>query len=407
MFPRALRPGRVRKRVARRVDALREFLSTESAGGVLLLIAAAIGLVWANSPWSGSYHSLFDASVDINIPGFRHHLSFHHLINDGFMALFFLVAGLEIKRELVDGELSTRRQATLPVVAALGGMVLPALAYAVMTVGTDALHGWGVPMATDIALVVGVLGIMSSRVSPAAKVFALAFAIVDDIGAIIVIAVFYGNGVSFGPLAAAAVLTVVIAVAARSGRVPWPFFVAAGLLLWALLFNAGVHATLAGVIMGLLAPAAGRTKRPSVLERIEHYVHPYSSFLIVPLFALANMGIEISTASLHDAWNAPAARGIALGLIVGKPVGIAAASLLAIHFGLSSMPDGMTRRTVIGIGALGGIGFTVSLFVAELAYTDPAVRDGAKLAVLGASVVAALIGVAVLTTGRGIKASRN
>lgn len=395
-------PGLLRERI---VGPLKRFLDTESAGGVLLLGAALIGLLWANSPWSAGFHTVFDAGFNVDLPGFRHHFTVHHVINDGLMALFFLVAGLEIKRELVDGELSSRRQATLPVVAALGGMVVPALAYVLLTASTSAARGWGVPMATDIALVVGVLGVMSSRVPPAAKVFALALAIVDDIGAILVIAIFYGDGIHPIPLVGAVALTALLAVAARSGRFRWPWFVAGGLALWVLLFEAGIHATLAGVIMGLLAPTNPRSDAPSTLERIEQYVHPYSSYLIVPVFALANMGIEISATTLSDAWSAPAAHGIALGLIVGKPLGIAGAALLAIRLGVTSMPEGMRPRTIVGIGALGGIGFTVSLFVAELAFVDPAVRDGAKLAILVASVIAAAIGVSILLSGGKTKRS--
>jgi NhaA family Na+:H+ antiporter len=315
------------------------------------------------------------------------------------MALFFLVVGLEIKRELVLGELRVLRRAALPIVAAIGGMVIPAALFAVINSGTDTSHGWGVPMATDIALALGVIALLGRHiVPPSLSLFLLAVAIVDDIGAIVVIAVFYSNGIQVTWLAAAAAM-VALTVLLRRLRVTamWPF-IAIGLAMWFSLHEAGVHATIAGVIMGLLAPTAAPPgpNTVSVVERLEHGLHPFTSFLIVPLFAISNAGIRFDNALLDGVLSSHAFWGVVIGLVIGKPVGITLASWLAVRAGVAEYPTGVRLAQVGAVGAVAGIGFTVSLFVSELAFTHADQLGQAKFGVLIASIVAGLIGVVAL-----------
>jgi len=404
------------------VRPLRDFLAAESAGAVLLVVAAVVALVWANSPWSDGYHSLLATDLSLSLGSHSVSLDAHAWINDGLMALFFLVVGLEIKRELVEGELSSVRQAALPAVAALGGMVVPALAYLALNVGTGAGHAWGIPMATDIALAVGVLTLLGSRVPPAAKIFLLALAIVDDLGAIAVIAVVYSSGVDVAYLAGAAACVVAVVLLGRARPELTLGFVVLGVVMWWCLHESGVHATIAGVIMGFLTPTAPRLPEDLVeesvladvssldaaqetidmarasisrVEWLEHVLHPWTSRVIVPLFAFANAGIVVDRAAVERMTESRVAAGIVVGLVLGKPLGIALAAALGTRFGLQ-LPEGLTLRTVAGLGALAGVGFTVSIFVADLAFDDPADAGGAKLAVLCASVLAAGIGAVAL-----------
>ncbi|MED6328060.1 MAG: Na+/H+ antiporter NhaA [Actinomycetota bacterium] len=407
---------------------VRHFLGIEAAGGILLLMATAVALVWANSPWSGSYHDLWHTEVHLAVGGvaLEHHghaLTLHQLVNDALMAVFFFVVGLEIKRELVAGHLRDRRAAMLPAAAAMGGMVVPALLFFALNPSGDASAGWGIPMATDIAFAVGVVSILGPRVSTPLKVFLLSLAIVDDIGAILVIAVFYTSELAteWLVLAVATVLAVVILTRAKVWYTP--FYLLLGTLLWYATFRSGIHATIAGVAMGLLAPAkallepgeeppieVGRmdahnlraakfrlNESVSVAARLEHQLHPVTSFVIIPVFALANAGIELSGEALSDALTSPITLGVVLGLVVGKVVGISLFTLGAVRFGLSALPRGATVRHVVGLSAIAGIGFTVSLFVTGLAYDDLVLQDEAKVGILFASVVAALVGLAVLS----------
>lgn len=412
-------PGRRMPRI------LRHFLETEAAGGVVLLVAAVVALGWANSPWSGGYEALWHTDLSVGLGRFVLVEDLRHWVNDGLMALFFFVVGLEIKRELVHGDLRDPRVAAIPAIAALGGMVVPALLFLAMTFGGGAAKGWGIPMATDIAFAVGVVALLGSRVPASLKLFLLTFAIVDDIGAIVVIAVFYATDVQPVFLATAAGLVVVMVGLRRAGVVWLAPYVALGVGVWLATHASGVHATIAGVALGLLAPARPLTPAAvarewaqdlsddpgpaeldamsrlaqttvSPAERLEHRLHPWTSFVVVPLFALANAGVVIKA----DSFDAPATvgvtAGVVLGLVVGKLVGITAATWLAVRFGLGRRPEGATWAMVVGIAAIGGIGFTVSLFIAELAYEPGAVQDAAKLGVLGASTVAALLGATLL-----------
>jgi len=401
---------------------VRRFLETEAAGGVLLVAAAAIALVWANT-WPGSYATFLHTEVSLRVGTVGFDGDVHHLVNDGLMAVFFFVVGLEIKRELVTGELRDPRVAALPALGAVGGMVVPALLY--LAIAGDG--GWGIPMATDIAFAVGVLALLGSRVPAAAKLFLLSLAIVDDMGAIAVIAIFYSDGVDGTALAIAAAL-VVAAIALRRAGVHWgPLHVALGVACWLAMFESGVHATIAGVLFGLATPARPITpgaltadwtrdlsdepsahelrqlhaiakEAVSPAERVEQLLHPLSSFVIVPLFALANAGVVIDPDALDGAGSI--ALGVIVGLVVGKPLGIVAAAWLGVRLRLVSLPAGVSFRTLLGVGAVAGIGFTVSLFVSELAFDDAAQVDAAKLAVLAASVLASGVGVALLARTR-------
>ncbi len=421
---RALR--RPRSPLVRMLSPLRDFLATEAAGAILLAVGALAALVWANSPWSGWYEDLWNSRAGVTVAGHTLELDLRHWINDGLMTIFFFVVGLEIKREVTEGHLSTRRAALLPGAAALGGMLAPALVYLAIA-GTSAPRGWAIPMATDIALAVGVLAVAGSRIPSSLRAFLLGLAIVDDIGAIIIIAAVYSTGVAFGWLAAGAV-GVVVTVAVRRLGVHWTWiYVGIGCVVWFSLHEAGIHPTIAGVVMGLLAPSiprlipelidsdqlmdlsdadAARTTAVlakgsvSVVEWLQHVLHPWTSYVIVPIFALANSGIEISGDGLRDAARSPITWGIFFGLLAGKPLGIVLATRAAVRAGLADNPPGSAPRQMVGIGAAAGIGFTVALFITELAFTDPTDRSNAKLAILLASVLAAAVSTLILTTGR-------
>ena len=401
-------------------------MHAEAAGGILLVVAAVIALVWANSPWSGAYQDFWHSKISLSAAGHHISLDLRHWVNDGLMTTFFLIVGLEIKRELTTGHLSNRRSAALPIAAAIGGMAVPALLYLAIAGGTDA-RGWGVPMATDIALAVGVLALLGTRVSASLRAYLLGLAIVDDIGAIIIIAAVYSTGISWSWLLVAVIGLLLTVVARLGGIHTMIVYVALGATVWLAMHEGGIHPTLAGVAMGLLAPTVPRIdpelidieelgnvstvehartttalarSSVSVVEWLQHLLHPYTSYLIVPVFALANSGIEISLQSLKDASTSPIAWGIFVGLVAGKPLGVVIASKLATRSGIAELPPGATGRQVLGVGNAAGIGFTVALFIAELAFTDNARQAEAKLAILVASVVSALFAVAVFLTGK-------
>lgn len=372
----------------RRARALREFLDTEVAGAVVLLVAVVVALVWANSSLSSSYSDLWHTELSVSV-GWGLDMSMHQVVNDGLMTVFFFVVGLEIKRELVDGELSDPRTAAVPVAAAIGGMVVPALLFVAINASTGTTRGWGIPMATDIAFALGVLAVAGSRLASGAKLFLLTSAVVDDIGAIVVIAVVYSTSISPGALLGAAVVIGMVLLARATGVQSLVVYVLLGVLLWDAMFESGVHATIAGVVLGLITPARGPD---SVAERLEHRLHPLSSFVIVPLFALANAGVRLDVGSLSEPAPRAVALGVVVGLVIGKTVGISAATAIAVKTRIGRLPDGVGAGEVIGMAMVAGIGFTVSLFVTELAFDDPAIRDAAKTAVLVASAVAAVAG---------------
>ena len=401
--------------------AVREFLATEAAGGVVLLVGAVVALLWANSPWDGAYEQLWHTELRLDLGRWSIAEDLRHWVNDAAMALFFFVVGLEIKRELVVGELRQPRQAALPVIAALGGMVVPALLYLAVAGGSDGANGWGIPMATDIAFAIGVVSLLGSRVSSSLKLFLLTLAIADDIGAILVIAVVYSDGVDPGALGIAGLLVLTVVGLRLAGVRAIAVYVVVGAGVWLATYESGVHATIAGVVLGLLTPAV--PARPeelarewereladeptteqrlavvqaanagiSVADRLTHALHPISSFVIVPLFALANAGVRIEGDALDGPGAAAVAGGVAVGLVVGKLVGVFGATALAVHFRVATLPEGATWGGVAGVAAVAGIGFTVSLFVAGLAFDDPGLESAAKLGVLAASAIAALLG---------------
>jgi Na+:H+ antiporter, NhaA family len=409
---------------------LENFIHRETSGSILLFGATVVALVWANSPWSASYFALWKLPLKIGLrPLFS--MDLHHWIDDGLMVLFFLVVGLEIKREIVKGELSSFRQAALPIVAALGGMILPALLYFALNRSGVGAHGWGIPMATDIGFALGVLALLGKRIPSGLRVFMLALAIVDDVGAILVIAFFYTPQISLSALAVAGGLLVLL-IAAANRRAPISVFVVVGCFFWAAVLSSGVHATIAGVILGLVAPIkpklhpeelAGNAEpllrdfrsqilaqdkssaeatiaqldrllrdTDSIGERLERGVHPWVSFLVLPLFALASAGVALSTEQLRLAISSPIAHGIFAGLVVGKAAGITAFSFLAVKSKIAGMVDGLTWTGIAGVSILAGLGFTVSLFISGLSFEDETTVATAKVAVLAASLAAGSLG---------------
>jgi NhaA family Na+:H+ antiporter len=370
-----------------RTEALRAFLASEVAGGLVLLAAAAVALAWASSPWSESYADLWH--IELTIGPVREDLG--HWVNDLLMALFFFVIGIEIKRELLTGDLRDPRRAALPVAAAVGGMLVPAAIYVVFNTGRSGVDGWGIPMATDIAFALGVLALLGPRVPTTLKVFLLALAIVDDLGAIGVIAIFYSDDIGLGWLGLAASSLAAIWLLWRVGVRSLAPHVALGIVTWWFVFESGVHATLAGVAVALLLPV-------DLGDDVEHVLHPFTSFLVVPLFALANAGVDLNPDALSGEDAQMVAAGVAVGLVAGKIFGIAGTVWLAVRLGLGNLPDGTTWRHILGAAGVAGIGFTVSLFVAGLAFDDGALVDAAKLGILGGSALAAVIGSLVLYT---------
>ncbi len=401
--------------------SVRDFMATEASGGILLLVAAVVALIWANSAWGAGYQAVWSTEISVNIGRYVLEEDLQHWVNDALMAIFFFVVGLEIKREIVEGELRDPKTAAMPAIAALGGMVVPALLFVLVAAGTEGSRGWGIPMATDIAFAIGVVALLGSRVPASLKLFLLTLAIVDDIGAILVIGVFYSSGLEPRFLVAALALVVVILLLNRAGVVWVTPYLVLGAALWLATYASGVHATLAGVVLGLLTPArsllpvavarnwaADLDDEPSAheldamtklarhavspAERIAHNLHPWTSFLIVPLFALANAGVVIKA----DSFDAPGATAVTIaviiGLVLGKTLGIAGAAWLAARSGIARLPEGATWPMILAISTVAGIGFTVSLFIAELAFAVGPVQDAAKLGVLAASAVAALVG---------------
>ena len=378
---------------------MRAFLATEHLGAVLLLVATVVALAWANSPWWHAYESFWHTEHVVSVGGFEQAFDLHAVANDGLMTIFFFVIGLEITRELAVGELADRRAAALPACAALGGMVVPALLFVVVNLSTGTTAGWGIPMATDIAFTLGVLALLGSRVPSGVKLVLLTLAVVDDVGAIVVIGVVYSSGLDArAGLAAVAVLGVVLVMRAVGVASWWPY-VPVGVLLWWCVYRSGVHPTIAGGVLGLLAPArpTGGPGSTSVAERLETGLHPWSSYLVLPLFALANAGVRLEPGALGRPASLAIGGGVVLGLVVGKTVGIAGGAWLALRTGIGILPSDVSRRQLLGIGSLAGIGFTVSLFIAELAYPDqPRSVAAAKLGVLAAPCLAAAIGATLL-----------
>jgi NhaA family Na+:H+ antiporter len=401
--------------------AVREFLKLESAGGVCLLAATVAALILANSPLGDTIADFWHQHAVVMVGPIEIDESLVHWINDGAMAIFFFVAGLEIKRELVVGELRDVRRAALPAVAALGGMIVPAALYLLINAGGEGSGGWGIPLATDIAFAVALLAVVGRRLPSGLKVFLLSLAIADDIGAVLVIAIFYSSSISFTWLGIVGGLIALVILMKRADIWFVPAYVIVGSGLWIAMLESGVHATLAGVVLGLMAPAVARKPDPTlvavepttplgvlhevltdaretipVTDRLLHILHPWTAFVILPVFALANGGVVLSTSGLADAATSPITLGIVVGLVAGKCIGIVVATRIAVATRIGSLPEGVTWPMITGVAFLGGIGFTVSLFITGLAFTDHDVQDTAKIGVLTASVLAAAAGAYVL-----------
>jgi len=416
---------------------INEFLHQEASGGILLIICTVIALAWANSPWSDSYHHLWHTYITINLVSLLNlNYSIHHWINDGLMAIFFFTVGLEIKRELLVGELSSMQKASLPIAGAIGGMVAPALFYIMFNLGGKGANGWGIPMATDIAFVVGIMALLGPRIPLTLKIFVLALAIADDIGAVLVIAIFYTAEISITALIIAGIVLIILAVLNRLGIKSLIPYTLLGIILWVAFLKSGVHATIAGVLLAFTIPASSRyntqkfsdkikglikkfdstgdhgenvlsnqerqttviaieescEKVLTPLQRFEHGLHPWVAFFIIPVFALANAGVTVAGLDILAALLSPVSLGIIVGLFVGKQFGIFTFSFLAVKMKFASLPEGVNWKNLYGAGILAGIGFTMSLFIAGLAFSDPTLIDLSKIGILTGSLLSGIVG---------------
>ena len=416
--------------IGRLTGPISRFMHVEAASGIVLLGATIVALILANAPWSAAFLSVWETELAFSIGSLEVSHSLRHWVNDGLMGVFFFVIGLEIKRELVTGELRDPRSAALPIFAAVGGMLVPAAIYLLLQAGKPGVHGWGIPMATDIAFVVGCMAILGQRVPAGLRVMLLSLAIADDIGAILVIAIGYSGELNWTALGLGLVGIVVVHLMARVGIRSLLLYVGAGGLVWFAFHESGIHATIAGVILGLMTPASeyvGASAFRKVIERVDQItsgderrqgaeratqvarfrtlaretvspveyliraLHPWVGFLIMPIFALANAGVPIGISGL----TSPVAHAAALGLLIGKPVGVVLSSFIAVRIGLARLPQGVSWAALGAGGILAGIGFTMALFIAGLAL-EGALLDAAKVGILGASAVAAVIGTGML-----------
>jgi len=426
------------KPIDRILRPFERFTRLEASSGILLLICTAISLAAANSPWAADFHSVWKLDIGVAIGSFGLSKPLLLWINDGLMAVFFFVIGLEIKREVMEGELASLRRSALPIVVAVAGMVVPAAIYLTLNSGLDGMSGWGVPMATDIAFAVGILALLGKRVPPGLKVFLVAIAIVDDLGAVLVIAIFYTDAISWPALGVAAVLFALLLLANVSGVRRISMYAVLGIGLWVAFLKSGVHATIAGVLLAMTIPAARRIDQQRFLEsarrilgrfssdtnmqdpnvtadqqtalfefeelsanvespskRLEHELHPWVSFGIMPVFALANAGVSLRGDPLSALSN-PITLGVMLGLVLGKQIGITLSSWILVKLGVVKLPANTTMRQLYGVAWLGGIGFTMSLFVASLAFQQESALYSAKLGILLASVMAGVVGYVIL-----------
>ncbi|MGY4385072.1 NhaA family Na+:H+ antiporter [Pedobacter sp. UYP24] len=418
------------------------FIHLEYTSGIVLLITVIIAIIWANSSWHNAYHHLWEIDFSVGFNTSVLSLPLHVWINDGLMAIFFFVIGLELKREFMNGELSSFRKALLPMSAALGGMIVPALIYFAINAGTDADHGWGIPMATDIAFALALLSMAGKHIPSSVKVFLSALAVADDLGAVLVIAFFYTSGVNFTALGIAGIFLIVLIAGNRLGVRNSMFYLIIGFGVWIGFLLSGVHATIAGVLVAFTIPAATRINEvvysdnlkkltqefeqeiPSnstlttpqqhqtiqhvknlsmaaetPLQKIEHALHPWVAFGIMPLFALANSGIVIGADFLTSVIN-PVSIGVTVGLVAGKFIGILFFTWLMVKTGMGMLPEGANWRHIIGVALLGGIGFTMSLFISGLAFKNPEFVDQAKYGILIASILAGILGTLVLKSGK-------
>lgn len=371
-------------------DVIRDFFKMESAGGILLVIAAAVAMIVANSALADTYNAILHTYV--------FGMSVSHWINDGLMAVFFLLIGLEVKRELLEGALKSRETAIFPAIAAVGGMLAPALIYVLFNINdSEAIQGWAIPAATDIAFALGIMALLGSRVPVSLKVFLLALAIIDDLGVVVIIALFYSSDLSTLALAIGFVMTGVLFMMNSKHVTKLSWYLLAGFILWFAVLKSGVHATLAGVVIGFAIPLKGDAKEKSPLKHLEHALHPYVAFIILPIFAFANAGISLEGVSISGL-TSMLPLGIALGLLVGKPLGIFSFSWLAVKMGFAKLPEGVNFKHILAVSVLCGIGFTMSIFISSLAFVGVSAEFDtyARLGILMGSTSAALIGYTLL-----------
>lgn len=381
---------------------MRNLLKDDAISGKLIVAAALAALITANSPLAPWYEWLVGVELGFGFGSWSFAMSLGHWVSDGLMALFFLVIGLELKQELVDGELKTLSKATLPAVAAVGGMMVPALIFLGLNFGAETSHGWAIPTATDVALAVGVLALLGSRVPQSVRVFLLALAVVDDILAVIIIALFYGTSINMFAVLGMASITFVIVGLGRLGRLNGWWFAALGLGLWGLTYASGVHPSIAGALLGLLIPlTAGKH---DLVHKVERWVVPTVTFLVVPVFAFVSAGVAFHfSGGIYAGHVVNMSLGIVLGLVVGKFLGVFGATWLMVKFTQSKLPIGANWRHIAGVALLAGIGFTVAIFVTELAYPGSEYISIAKISVLIGSLVAAVLGYGILFGGKKLR----
>jgi Na+:H+ antiporter, NhaA family len=379
------------------ISPVREFIHDSRAVGITLICCTLISLIISNTGWGPSYIHFWERELHMPVPELHLPHTVLHLINDALMAVFFFLVGLEIKRELLVGELNTAKKAMLPAIAALGGMVVPALIYTIWCGGTPFARGWGIPMATDIAFSLGVLSLLGKRAPLSLRIFLTALAIIDDLGGILTIAIFYAQDIQWIYLFIALGIVFLLALLNAAKVKHYYIFFFFGIVLWYFVFNSGIHATIAGVLLAFTIPM-------HKVEELEHALHDPVNFIILPLFALANTAILLPS-DFSSVFSSLVHHGIFMGLVLGKPIGIYLFSILAIRMKMATLPDGINHRHVLGMGMIAGIGFTMSIFMATLAFSDAQTQIVAKVAIIGASVVAGAVGFAYLKT-RALKTLR-
>ena len=389
------RPLEAATPVERLVRPFQEFARQEASGGILLIGCTVAALIWANSSWTGSYFHLWHIDLTFGFAGRLLSKPLHFWINDGLMALFFLLIGLELKRETLVGELASFQKAALPVAAALGGMIIPAGLYFLFNRDGPAAAGWGIPMATDIAFALGVLAFLGNRVPNSLKIFLVALAIADDIGAVLVIAFFYTEQISLVSLGVGGLFLLALIVANRAGARHLLVYSILGVGLWLAFLQSGIHATIAGVVLALTIPSRECGRAESPMLHLEHTLIPWNKYGIMPIFALANAGVVLSTGAARSLVD-PISLGVICGLVLGKPIGIVLFSWLATRSRVAAMLDGIGWRQILGVGMLAGIGFTMSLFIANLAFGNTLPLQLAKVAILAASIISGVAGAIVL-----------
>ncbi|CAM2820661.1 Na+/H+ antiporter NhaA [Moritella viscosa] len=389
--------------------SLTQFLRTESSGGVLLIIAAILAMIIANSPFSDVYLGFLHTEIQVRVADIDINKSFSHWINDGLMAIFFLLIGLEVKQELVEGSLASRKKSLFPIIAAAGGMLAPALVYLSLNAANpDAIKGWAIPAATDIAFALGVLSLLGKRVPVNLKVFLLALAIMDDLGVIIIIALFYTADMSVLSLSLACACISILWLMHRYNIMSLTPYLIVGGLLWVAVLKSGVHATLAGVVIGFAIPMYRKDNKNDVenphspAKTLARWLHPWTKYYILPLFAFANAGVSLTNIQLSDMTSALPI-GVALGLLIGKPLGIFSISWLAVKLKIATLPDGINFKQIFAVSVLCGIGFTMSMFITSLAFTDSVMADLARLGILMGSTLAAVLGYYLLACATTIK----